>query len=134
MPSSSIAAAIPVLEELNAVLDKAFWEANSINVKDAIYDCISAINRELSELGKLSIQDHDLDYEPISAEFKTAAHRLPSFRQYLEEPQIMVTAHSPISLLVLGSMQHYSIALLQLLLVTMITMDLLTFTWPTMLQ
>lgn len=84
MPSSSIAAAIPVLEELNAALDKAFWEANSINVKDAVYDCISAINKELSELSKLSIQDHDLTYEPISGEFIIATRRISSFRKYLD--------------------------------------------------
>lgn len=84
MPSSSIAAAIPVLEELNSVLDKAFWEANSLNVKDTIYDCISAINKELSELSKLSIQDHDITYEPISIEFKVATQRISSFRKYLD--------------------------------------------------
>lgn len=84
MPSSSITDAIPILEELNTVLDKAFWEANSLNVKDAIYDSISAINKELSELSKLSIQDHDLIYEPISGEFKIATRRISSFRKYLD--------------------------------------------------
>ncbi len=84
MPPLSIAAAIPILEELNAVLDRAFWEANSLNVKDAIYDCISSINKELSELSKLSIQDHDLTYEPISGEFKIATRRIPTFRKYLD--------------------------------------------------
>ncbi len=84
MASSSIAAAIPVLEELNSVLDRAFWEANSLNAKDAIYDCISSISKELSELGKLSIQDHDLTYEPISGEFKIATRRISIFRKYLD--------------------------------------------------
>ena len=84
MPSSRIAAAIPVLEELNVILDRAYWEANSMNVKDAIYDCISAISRELSELGKLSVQDHDLIYEPISSEFKIATRRITLFRKYLD--------------------------------------------------
>lgn len=84
MPSSTIASAIPVLEELNTVLDRAFWEANSLNTKDAVYDCISAINKELSELSKLSIQDHDLIYEPISGEFKVATRRIATFRKYLD--------------------------------------------------
>ena len=84
MPSSSIAQAIPVLEELSVTLDKAYWESNSLNAKDTIYDCISAINRELSELGKLSIQDHDLAYEPISGEFKIATQRITTFRKYLD--------------------------------------------------
>lgn len=84
MLSSSIAAAIPILEELSSILDKAYWEANSMNTKDTIYDCISAINKELSELSKLSIQDHDLLYEPISHEFKIAAHHITTFRKYLD--------------------------------------------------
>ena len=84
MQSTTIAESIPALEELITNLDKAYWEANSMDVKDSIYDCISAINRELSELGKLSIQDHDLGYEPISTEFILASHRLAQFRKYLD--------------------------------------------------
>jgi NAD-dependent DNA ligase len=83
MPST-IANAIPILEELNNILDKAYWEANSLNVKDAIYDCLSSVNKELSELSKLSIQDHDMPYEPISGEFKIATQRLSLFRKYLD--------------------------------------------------
>lgn len=84
MSSSTIADAIIVLEELNNVLDRAYWEVNSLNAKDAIYDCISAINKELSELGKLSIQDHDLAYEPTSSEFKIATRQIPTFKKYLD--------------------------------------------------
>lgn len=84
MQSTTIEESIPALEELVTYLDKAYWEANSMNVKDSIYDCISAVNKELSELGKLSIQDHDLDYEPISTEFILTTRRLPSFRKYLD--------------------------------------------------
>jgi hypothetical protein len=83
MPST-IANAIPALEELNTILDKAYWEANSLNVKDSIYDCISSVNKELSELSKLSIQDHGMVYEPISGEFKIATQRLSTLRKYLD--------------------------------------------------
>lgn len=84
MKSTTIAESIPALEELVNYLDKAYWEANSMNVKDSIYDCISAANKELSELSKLSIQDHDLDYEPISTEFILATRRLAEFRKFLD--------------------------------------------------
>lgn len=84
MTSSNITDAIPMLEEFSALLDRTYWEANSLNTKDAIYDCISAIHTELSELNKLSIQDHDMAYEPISTEFKMATNRLTSFRKYLD--------------------------------------------------
>jgi len=84
MKSTTIAESIPALEELTDYLDRAYWEANSMNVKDSIYDCINAVHKELSELGKLSIQDHDLDYEPISTDFILATRRLAEFRKYLD--------------------------------------------------
>lgn len=84
MTSFSITDAIPILEELSTLLDKTYWEANSMNTKDIVYDCISAIHTELSELNKLSIQDHDMAYEPISADFKMATNRLSTFRKYLD--------------------------------------------------
>lgn len=84
MEQKSISAAINTLEELLMILDRAFWEANALNVKDAIYDCISATQKEVSELNKLSIQDHHLAYEPISTEFILLTRRMSSFRKYLE--------------------------------------------------
>jgi len=84
MQSTTIAESIPALEEFVNYLDKAYWEANKMDVKDSIYDCISAVMKELSELGKLSIQDHDLDYEPISTEFILAIRRLAEFRKFLD--------------------------------------------------
>lgn len=83
--AASITSAIPDLENLAATLDRAYWEANSIKAKDSIYDCYTAVNKELSELGKLSIQDHDLDYEPISHEFKIMNRRLPIFKKQLDD-------------------------------------------------
>jgi len=83
--TSSITSVIPVLDELANTLDRAFWEVSSIKAKDAIYDCANAINKELLELNKLSIQDHDLDYEPISHDFKAMSRRLPIFRKHLDD-------------------------------------------------
>ncbi len=80
-----IATVIPVLDELANTLDRAYWEVSSIKAKDAIYDCANAINKELLELNKLSIQDHDLVYEPISHDFKAMSRRLPIFRKHLDD-------------------------------------------------
>jgi hypothetical protein len=83
MPSN-IASVVPILDSLAATLDKAYWEVSSINAKDIIYDCYNAVNKELLEINKLSIQDHDLLYEPISYEFKAMSQRLPLFRKHLD--------------------------------------------------
>ena len=85
MTSSTIAAAIPVLEELVGVLDKSYWEANTLNTKDVIYDCISAINKELSELSKLSIQDHDYPYEMVTDGVRQVGSKLHSMQDMVQE-------------------------------------------------
>lgn len=85
MSNSSIARAIRVLEGLLGGLDQAYWEANSLDRKDFFYDLISALHAELSELGKLSVQDHDLDYEPVTEEFRTARSKLSRLRKLMDE-------------------------------------------------
>jgi len=83
--SHSIAKAVKILEELLGGLDAAYWEASSIERKDFVYDLISAIHGELSELGKLSVQDHDLVYEPITLEFRVARVKLTKLRKMLDD-------------------------------------------------
>lgn len=85
MASQSIAKAVNILEELLSGLDQAYWEANDSERKDFFYDIISAIHSELSELGKLSVQDHDLEYEPITREFRSARAKLSRLRKLLDE-------------------------------------------------
>ncbi len=81
----SITHTIPLLEELHATLDQAYWESSSIQGKDMVYDIISMITKELSELSKLSVQDHDLEYEPICHEFKVGLNKLPQFRKHIDD-------------------------------------------------
>lgn len=83
--ATSIAKAVRVLQELLGGLDQAYWEANSIERKDFFYDIISAINVELVELGKLSVQDHDLDYEPVTSEFRNARAKLSRLRKMVDD-------------------------------------------------
>lgn len=82
---SNISEATTILEELLGFLDDAYWESNSANQKDRIYDIISALHKELSELAKLSIQDHHLDYEAITVEFKSARTKLSELRRTIND-------------------------------------------------
>ena len=84
MTDYSIATAVRILEELHAGLDRAYWEASSIERKDFFYDLISAVHSELSEIGKLSVQDLDLSYEPITANFRAARQKLSTLKLSLE--------------------------------------------------
>ena len=82
---ATITNAIKTLEELMIVLDHAYWESSNIDQKDRIYDIISALNKELSELAKLSIQDHGLDYESVTSEFRIARGKLSNLRKTLDD-------------------------------------------------
>lgn len=81
----SIADASRLLEDLHSGLDEAYWEVSSIERKDFFYDLISAVHAELSEVGKLSVQDHHLAYEPITLEFRAACTKLNRLRKLLDE-------------------------------------------------
>lgn len=85
MTNASIAKAVKILEDLVAGLDVAYWEASTIDRKDFFYDIISAVRSELSEIGKLSVLDHDLVYEPITADFRAARAKLSKLRKLLDE-------------------------------------------------
>jgi len=85
MPKASITDAIRTLEELIASLDDAYWEASTLERKDRFYDIISILNIELSELAKLSIQDHHHEYEPITPSFRRANAKLTNLRNILNE-------------------------------------------------
>ena len=85
MTNDSIAQAVKILEGLATGLDAAYWEASTIEKKDFFYDIISAVHSELSEIGKLSVLDHDLVYEPITVEFRAARAKLSKLYKQLDE-------------------------------------------------
>lgn len=85
MSSNRISNAISMLEDLLAGLNQAYWEANSLDRKDFFYDLISALHAELSELGKLSVQDHDLTYEPVTEELRAVRPKLSRLRKLVDD-------------------------------------------------
>ncbi|BFM11565.1 hypothetical protein R50072_17180 [Simiduia litorea] len=78
MTTMCISDAIVTLEELLGCLDDAYWEASSLEGKDHFYNLINAIHQEMSELNKLSVQDHNLTYEIICSDFRLATTELDS--------------------------------------------------------
>jgi len=96
----SIARVTTILEELLAGLDQAYWETTGIDRKDFFYDIISAVHLELSELNKLSVQDHDLGWEPITQEFRAARPKLSKLRKLLDEFVLRSTTAARLELLI----------------------------------
>ncbi len=66
MSPVTIASTIQEFMSFIELLDDAYWEASTIESKDQLYDVISIFTHEMSELNKLSIQDHHYPYEIIT--------------------------------------------------------------------
>ncbi len=66
MKQVTIASAIQEFMSFIELMDDAYWEAATLDSKDLLYDIISIFSLEMSELNKLSIQDHHYPYEIIT--------------------------------------------------------------------
>lgn len=84
MERITVATAVRNLETLLQVLDNAYWEAGEIAHKDVIYDIISIVHAEINELAKLSVEDHYMAYEPISASFRNSQVKLKMLHNNLQ--------------------------------------------------
>lgn len=83
MNNISIADAIEIICDLSKILDDAYWEANSCDEKDQVYNLASILNTEFIELSKLSVQDHHFDYEVISVSQEALKQALTLFQQLI---------------------------------------------------
>lgn len=81
MNNSSIADVIEIIFELSKILDDVYWEANSCEEKDRVYNLASILNAEFIELSKVSVQDHHFNYEVISVSQEALKQALTLFQQ-----------------------------------------------------
>ncbi|SFR66085.1 hypothetical protein SAMN05216203_2310 [Marinobacter daqiaonensis] len=86
MSQTSVADTLREYLSLLELLDDAYWEASSIQHKDMLYDIISIFHQEVSELNKLSIQDHHYPYEVITEGMRRVVPRL----EQLDEQRLEV--------------------------------------------
>lgn len=80
MNTLSIAAAVENISELMKILDDAYWEANSCDEKDHIYNLSSILTAEYIELSKISAQDYHFEYEVISISKEAFKQALSQFQ------------------------------------------------------
>jgi hypothetical protein len=111
MSKSSISKAIKILEDLLAGLDQAYWEANSLDRKDFFYDLIGALHAELSELSKLSVQDHDLEYEPVTEEFRAIHSKLSRLHTLVDDFALRSTTATRLGYLINEAMMLMRVGL-----------------------
>ena len=76
MERVTVADAVRELEDLSGSLDNAYWDSSAVHHKDLFYNLISILHAELNELAKLSVSDHYMAYEPITAPWRGALGKL----------------------------------------------------------
>ncbi|HMU66201.1 MAG TPA: hypothetical protein PKE57_03605 [Cellvibrionaceae bacterium] len=84
MERVTIADALRELEDLAGALDNAYWDTAQIQQKDVFYNLISMLHSELNELAKLSVSDHYMAYEPITAPWRNATGKLRHLHSNLD--------------------------------------------------
>lgn len=85
MERFTIANAVDTLEDLYGALSAAYWDANDVFQKDTVFDILSVITDELNELGKLSIEDHTMAYEPVTTQFPACARKFKQLQNHIDE-------------------------------------------------
>ncbi|TVP60142.1 MAG: hypothetical protein EA349_01840 [Halomonadaceae bacterium] len=86
MAQATVADALREFMTFMDILDDAYWEAARIEHKDSLYDIISIFTKEVSELNKLSVQDHHYPYEIISEGLQRVVPRL----ERINEEQLVI--------------------------------------------
>ncbi len=109
MAKTCIADSISLLTELLQTLEDAYWEASTLQHKDRFFDVINAVYQEQTELAKLSIQDHDLEYEPISDSFRRCRERLSELRKTLDQSVFRSSTATRLEVLIGDTVALYSL-------------------------
>lgn len=74
--SISISQATVFIEELLSVLEDVYWECSTIDLKNQCFNAVRLLQIELTELTKVSVQDHHYDYEIITYQDNTVIETL----------------------------------------------------------
>lgn len=62
----TIAKASVLVSDLVDVLETVYWEVPSITVKNQCFNMVRILQQEITELTKVSVQDHHYEYETIA--------------------------------------------------------------------
>jgi len=79
----SIAKASVFVTELLEVLEDLYWESPNITVNNQCFNVVRLLQQELTELTKVSVQDHHYDYELIACSAKDMNQCLDELSQLL---------------------------------------------------
>ena len=64
--SITIAKATVLVSDMVDIFEQVYWESPSITIKNQCFNLVRTMQQEMTELTKVSVQDHHYDYEVIT--------------------------------------------------------------------
>ena len=80
----TIAKASVLVSDLVDVLETVYWEAPSTTIKNQCFNVVRILQQEITELTKVSVQDHHYEYETIACPGIKVAEGLQRLSELLE--------------------------------------------------
>ncbi len=81
--SITIAKATVLVADLVDALENVYWESPTISVKNQCFNMVRILQQEITELTKVSVQDHHYEYETIACPGKQVSEGLKALSKLL---------------------------------------------------
>lgn len=79
----TIAQATVLVSDIVEALEDVYWESSSVTIKNQCFNVVRILQQEITELTKVSVQDHHYEYETIACPGKDVAKGLEKLSELL---------------------------------------------------
>jgi hypothetical protein len=97
-----------LVSELLEVFEHVYWESPSVSVKNQCFNVVRLLQQELTELTKVSVQDHHYEYEPIASPARVFAKELNLIMSLLSNEVLRTTTQQQLHDVLEQANQVYS--------------------------
>jgi hypothetical protein len=106
--STSIAQATVFIEELLSVIEDVYWECTALDTKNLCFNTVRLLQTELTELAKVSAQDHHYEYEIIAYQDNTVIDTLSQLEQLLKGAVLRTSTQTNLKPLLIQAMDMFA--------------------------
>lgn len=106
--SISIAQASGFIEELLNVIEDVYWECTALDTKNLCFNTVRLLQTELTELTKVSVQDHHYEYEIIAYQDNTVIETLSQLDHMLKDAVLRTQTQNHLRPLMQQAMDVFS--------------------------
>ena len=97
-----------LVSELLEVFEHVYWESPSVSVKNQCFNVVRLLQQELTDLNKVSVQDHHYEYEPIASPAQVFAKELNLIMSLLSNEVLRTTTQQQLHDVLEQASQVYS--------------------------